>query len=419
MDRRTFLFSASGLAIAPALALDSANGADPLFDAWKQGFIDRAVGAGWSRPQLDQVFDGVTADPSVIANDHRQPELSKPVGDYIAATVSAGRIAQGQSLRYQDAVWLDPIVATYGVPAEILIAVWAMESNYGRFQGGYDVIRSLATLAAEGRRRDWAEGQLFAALRILFTGAATRSQLTGSWAGAMGQTQFTPSDYLAWAVDGDGDGRRDIWTSAPDALASSANFLAHKAAWRRGEPWTYEVILPAGFDYSLAEGPKQPMAAWAALGVRPATPYRPDPGEVAQLLLPAGWTGPAFLAFPNHFAIRAYNNSMAYALAVGLIADGVAGQPGVVKPWPQEPPLTLADRIAAQEALTRLGFDVGAPDGVLGLKTRQAARAWQKSRNLPADGYLNLYLIQQLKADGGVSTPSSAPAPSYSSSPSA
>jgi lytic murein transglycosylase len=406
MDRRIFLFSVSGLAIAPALALDSASGSDPLFEAWKQGFIDRAVGAGWSRTQLDQVFDGLIADPSVIANDHRQPELSKPVGDYIAGTVTAGRIAQGQTLRYQDAVWLDPVVATYGVPAEILIAVWAMESNFGRFQGGYDVIRSLATLAAEGRRRDWAEGQLFAALRILFTGAATRSQLT-------------PSDYLAWAVDGDGDGRRDIWTSAPDALASSANFLAHKAAWRRGEPWTYEVTLPAGFDYSLAEGPKQPMGAWSALGVRLATAYRADPGEVAQLLLPAGWTGPAFLAFPNHFAIRAYNNSMAYALAVGLIADGIAGQPGVVHPWPQEPPLTLADRIAAQEALTRLGFDAGPPDGVLGLKTRQAARAWQKSRNLPADGYLNLYLIQQLKADGGVSTPSSSPPPSSSSSPSA
>jgi lytic murein transglycosylase len=310
------------------------------------------------------------------------------------------------------------VVTTYGVPAEILIAIWAMESNFGKFQGGYDVIRSLATLAAEGRRKDWAEGQLFAALRILFTGAATRTQLKGSWAGAMGQTQFTPSDYLAWAVDGDGDGRRDIWNSTPDALASSANFLAHKAAWRRAEPWTREVTLPAGFDYGLAEGPKQPVDAWSALGVRPATGiYRADPSEVAQLLLPAGWTGPAFLAFPNHFAIRAYNNSMAYALAVGLIASGVAGEPGVVHPWPKEPPLTLADRIAAQEALTRLGFDVGVPDGVLGLKTRQAARAWQKTRGLPADGYLNLFLIQRLKADGGVTTPTSAPAPTYPATP--
>jgi len=406
MDRRSFLFSVSGLTVAPGLGSSAGGGSlgdsDPLFDAWLQGFVDRAAGAGWSRATLTAVFADVTSDARVIKADRAQPELSKPIGDYISAAVSDRRVDQGMRLHAADAAWLDPIAAQYGVPPQILIAIWGMESSYGQIQGGYDVIRSLATLAAEGRRKDWAESQLFAALRILITAQAQRTQLKGSWAGAMGQTQFTPSDYLAWAVDGDGDGKRDIWRSGPDALASTANFMANKAAWRRGEAWAREVIVPEPFDYGLAESLKQPWGAWAQLGLRTADglPVNPaDAAEPAALILPAGWTGPAFLAFPNHYAIRAYNNSMAYALAVGLIADRVAGAPPLLKPWPQEQPIPLADRIAAQESLARLGYDPGTADGVLGLKTRQAARQWQKSRSLPADGYLTFWLIQRLKAD--------------------
>jgi lytic murein transglycosylase len=390
MDRRGFLFSVSGLAVWPSVGSRSAgDGAlgddDPLFEAWLQGFIDRAAGAGWSRANLTSVFAGVTSDARVIKADRAQPELSKPIGDYIAAAASDHRVGQGQRLYASDAVWLDPIAAAYGVPPQILIAIWGMESSYGQVQGGLDVVRSLATLAAEGRRKDWAEAQLFSALRILFTAQAQRGQLKGSWAGAMGQTQFTPSDYLAWAVDGDGDGKRDIWGSAPDALASTANFMANKAAWRRGEAWAREVILPEPFDYGLAENVKQPWAAWASLGVRTADglPVKSaDAAEAAGLILPAGWTGPAFVAFPNHYAIRAYNNSMSYALAVGLIADRVEGAAPLLKPWPQEQPIPLADRIAAQESLARLGYDPGTPDGVLGLKTRQAARQWAPGRRL-------------------------------------
>jgi lytic murein transglycosylase len=406
MDRRGFLFSVSGFAVAPGLG--SMADSDPLFDAWLQGFIDRAAGAGWSRSSLTAAFAGVTSDVRVIKADRAQPELSKPIGDYIGAATSARRIDQGARLHAADATWLDPIAANYGVPPQILIAIWGMESSYGQIQGGYDVVRSLATLAAEGRRKDWAESQLFAALRILITAQAQRTQLKGSWAGAMGQTQFTPSDYLAWAVDGDGDGKRDIWGSAPDALASTANFMANKAAWRRGQSWAREVILPEPFDYGLAEGLKQPWGAWAQLGLRTADGLPvgdADALEAAGLILPAGWTGPAFLAFPNHYAIRAYNNSMAYALAVGLIADRIDGAPPLLKPWPQEQPIPLADRIAAQEALARLGYDPGVADGVLGLKTRQAARQWQKSRSLPADGYLTFWLIQRLKADAGKLAP--------------
>ena len=417
MDRRFFLLSASGAVAAPGAAYGpspSGGVADPLFADWMSGFIDRAAGAGWSRAELAQTFAGLTADPRVIAADSRQPELSKPVSAYIEGAVSDTRIQEGRARREAAAVWLDPIASQYGVPADIVVAIWSMESSFGRIQGSMDVVRSLATLAAEGRRKAFAEDQLFAALRILYTGQATREQLRGSWAGAMGQTQFTPSDYLSFAVDGDQDGRRDIWGSAPDALASTANFLSRKAAWRRGEAWTREVVLPAGFDYGLAEGVKQPTAAWAGLGVRTADgrAWRPaDSEEAAQLLLPAGWTGPALLAFPNHFAIRTYNNSMSYALAVGFLAERISGAAPLVRSWPEEEPISRADRIAAQEALQHMGYDVGEVDGVLGLKTRQAARLWQKTRSLPADGYLTYALIQRLKTEGGVSADAPPPPP--------
>ena len=421
MDRRVFLLAAASVAAAPSASFaqpvnDATDGgaADPLFADWMQGFIDRAAGAGWSRTRLSQTFSGLSADPRVIADDNRQPELSKPVSAYIQGAVSDTRIQEGRAHRAAGAAWMDPISAQYGVPADVLVSIWSVESSFGRIQGSMDVVRSLATLAAEGRRKGWAEDQLFAALRILYTDQATRDQLKGSWAGAMGQTQFTPLDYLSFAVDGDGDGRRDIWGSSPDALASAANFLQKKAAWRRGEAWTREVVLPRGFDYGLAEGVKQPTAAWTAIGVRAANgaSWRAaDSQEAAQLLLPAGWTGPALLAFPNHFAIRAYNNSMSYALAVGFLAERISGAPPLLTPWPVEQPISRADRIAAQEALQHMGYDVGDVDGVLGLKTRQAARRWQASKGLPADGYLTYALIQRLKVDGGSSADAPPPPP--------
>jgi membrane-bound lytic murein transglycosylase B len=269
------------------------------------------------------------------------------------------------------------------------------------------VIRSLATLAAEGRRRDFAEAQLMAALKIVFSGEARRDQLKGSWAGAMGQTQFTPEDYLAWAVDADGDGKRDIWGSSQDAIGSAGQFLARKAAWRRGEGWAREVVLPAqGFDYGLAEGERHPYAWWTDQGVQPAdgqTWSASDAAEAAGLILPAGWSGPAFLILPNHMAIRAYNNATTYALAVGLLADRIAGRAPLVRAWPAETPIGRDDRIAAQAALVKLGFDPGTPDGVMGLRTRAAAREWQRSRGLPADGYLTYGLIQALKLQAGLS----------------
>jgi hypothetical protein len=278
-----------------------------------------------------------------------------------------------------------------------------------------DVIRSLATLAAAGRRRDWAESQIWDALRMIMTGAATREQMKGSWAGAMGQTQMIPEAYLADAVDGDGDGRADIWGSPADALASAANLLAHYG-WMRGGGWAREVLLPAGFDYSVTEGPQQTPMAWALDGVRAASGAdwsAQDANAQAQLITPAGASGPAFLVLPNHFVIRKYNNSTSYALAVGLLADRIAGTGPLTVAWPVEPPMTSQDRIGAQQALITLGFNPGQPDGVIGINTRAAVRAWQKTRGLAADGYLTVDLSHRLQSDaasvGAPATPSKPP----------
>lgn len=373
------------------------------FDAWLKDFRGRALAAGLSPELLDRELSGLTPDPKVISLDGRQPEFSKPVGAYIAGVVSDDHIAIGRAKREQLA-YLPDIEARYGVPRDILLAVWAMESAFGQLQGRFDVVRSMASLAADGRRRAWAEGELIAALKIIDSGEVTRDQLKGSWAGAMGQTQFIPSNYRTTAVDFDGDGKRDIWGSDADSLASAANLLV-KGGWKPGVGWANEVILPAGFDYALAEGPREIPAWWEAKGVRRADglPWTAaDAAQPAGLILPAGAAGPAFLALPNHFAIRAYNNSTAYALGIGLLADRFAGGGPLLTPWPLETALSLSDRMAAQIALARVGFSPGPADGVIGAGTRKALRAWQQSQQLPADGYLSSDMVSRLKAQAGI-----------------
>ena len=418
MDRRTLLFSSFGLAVAPlpqqarlvlaGLQEPTSAGTPPndeAFAAWRESFIAKAVAKGIPEGRVRAELTGITPDPNVIAKDHRQPELTKPISNYLSTSTSAANISRGQAALAARGAALNPIVDATGVPGEVLVAIWGMESAFGAVQGSDDVVRSLATLAFDGRRRDWAEGELIAAFRILERGEARRDQLRGSWAGAMGQTQFMPSDYLAFAVDGDGDGRRDIWGSAVDALASSANFLSHKAAWRREGAIQVEVVVPkSGFDYAITEAGQKSIGEWRRLGLTAPHGF-PDVsvhGDAASLILPMGWRGPGFLAYPNHTAIKAYNNSTAYALGVGLLAGRIGGAPPIAQPWPEDKPLTLDDRMGAQQALLRLGFDPGGADGVIGTGTRRAARAWQQARGLPADGYLSWELIQQLKAEAGV-----------------
>jgi membrane-bound lytic murein transglycosylase B len=407
MHRRSFLaltaascaLSASAAAeVRPSGLLGAAG--DDAFLSWLDGFYSRELGAGWSTTALAAVLSGLAPDPRVLSSNAGQPEFATPIGVYVQHRVTPDTIALGR--RKRDGVaQLGAIRETYGVPGDILTAIWGMETGFGANQGGMDVVRCLATLAAEDpRRKAWAETQLEACLKIVATNAAGRAALRGSWAGAMGQTQLIPSTFLSTAVNADGKGKPDIWNSSADALASAANLLM-KAGWQRGEGWAVEVRLAPKFDYGLSEGPKQPPSWWADKGARRADGRAwsaADAASQAVLLLPAGADGPAFLAFPNHFVIRTYNNSLAYALSVGLLADRIGGAAPLVTAWPKETPLSLEDRMEAQQTLAKLGYSPGPPDGQIGLGTRQALRAWQKDRGLPADGYLSPAMIARLKA---------------------
>lgn len=363
------------------------------FDGWKQGFLDRHGGA--RRAEYERELTGLSPDPTVIRLDGNQPEFSRPAGAYVQNAVTPARIAQAKQ-RADRVPWA--VVQRFGVPTEILLAIWAQESAFGQVQGDFDVIRSLATLAYDGRRRDWAEGQLKNALDIVIDGRRSRPGLKGSWAGAMGQTQFMPDNYLRLGIDQDGDGFVDIWGSDADALASAANLL-DQAGWKRGQTWGYEVLLPDNFDYGLAEGPRHDWAFWRARGVRLA--HGGEPTEVEQLegatiLLPQGARGPAFLALPNHYVIRRYNNSVSYALAIGLTADGIQGKPGLTRTWPDDAPLSREQRIGTQRALTSMGYDTQGIDGIIGANTRAALRRWQIDTGRLADGYLTAELADEL-----------------------
>lgn len=411
MERRTFLLTATAALATPARSEDPvpapvvasppAPPVDSAFQAWLDDFRVRALASGLPAALVERELAGLTPDPRVRGSDRNQPEFSRPFSQYVKRAASEDQAAVGRRKLGELGTVLAPVERDYGVPKEILAAIWGMESGYGAAMGGHDVIRSMATLAADGRRRAFAEEQVLAALRILAAGDVARPQLVGSWAGAMGQTQFIPSNYLQLAVDADGDGRRDIWGSAVDALASSANLLA-KAGWARGGPWALEAAAPPGFDFSVCEDVTQPLSAWSGLGlVRPGGEPWPDDAPDASLIAPTGASGPLFLLAPNHFVIRRYNNAVTYAVAVGLLADRIAGRPGPVRPWPEETPLSLGDRMAVQTALKGQGYDVGDVDGVIGLKSRRALRTWQKSQGLVADGYLSPDMVSRLKALAG------------------
>ncbi len=383
---------------AQPAAATSAEADQAGFEGWKQGFLARHGGA--RRDRYERELAGLGPDLSVIRQDRNQPEFSRPAGTYIQSAASPTRISQGKA-RVDRVPW--EVTQRFGVPAEILVAIWGNESSYGAIQGDHDVVRSLATLAYDGRRRDWAEAQLKDALDIVVDGRRERSGLKGSWAGAMGQTQFMPDNYLRLGVDQNGDGKVDIWGSDADSLASAANLLA-EAGWKRGQTWGYEVVLPSGFDYAEAEGARHPWRYWAQRGVtlaRGGAPTAAEALEEAVILLPQGARGPAFLALPNHYVIRRYNNSVSYALGIGLTADGIAGKPGLVADWPNDAPLSREQRIGAQRALTALGYDTQGLDGVIGANTRSALRRWQIATGKLADGYLTADIADELIRQAG------------------
>lgn len=358
------------------------------FAEWVARFRESARAAGVDEATLSAAFDTVRLRPRAMEADRSQPEFTRTLWDYLDAAVSPQRVATGQQRLTELRHEAEAAASRYGVPAPVLMAVWGIESNYGRNHGDVPVVDALATLGFEGRREAWARGELMAALRILQNRDIDRAHMVGSWAGAMGQTQFMPSSFLAFAVDADGDGRRDIWGSMPDVLASTAHFLA-RAGWRPEEPWGAEVRLPAGFDPARADAAvRQSAAQWAAEGVQTVNGAPlPEMAEAA-ILLPAGVQGPAFVVGRNYRALLRYNNATSYALAVALLSQRIAGGPGVQAPWPRDQrALTRTEIQALQAGLNRLGHEAGAPDGQFGPATRAALRAFQRRMGLPADGH--------------------------------
>lgn len=352
-----------------------------------------------------ETFDGATAGitplPTITAMNANQPEFNRPIWGYLDSAVSARRIKDAQFMLGRYGEVLDAIAAQSGVPKEILVSVWGMESDYGADSGSFSLFAALATLAYDGPRTNYAKPEFLAALRIYQQQRYSLSEMVGSWAGAFGQTQFTPTTFLKYAADGDGDGKIDLWRSPPDALASAARLLSEQG-WTRGQNWGYEVSLPDNFAYEDADLENdKPVSEWSMRGVQTVNG---DPLAVldgnAAIFLPAGARGPAFLVYPNFRVLLKYNNAASYALAISLLADRMMGA-GVVKhAWPRdERALSRSERLQFQTNLLAMGFDPGTPDGVLGRRTRAALRQYQKSKALTADGFPTAALLSLLEAD--------------------
>lgn len=392
-------FASSG---APGLPPLADGPIPPAFTAFVESQWPAAEARGVTRATFAAAFRGVGPDDDVLAKATSQPEFSRAIWDYLDDMAAESRIATGRDMLVRHRALLDRIEATYGVDRHVVVAIWGMESSYGAILRDptkvKNVVRALATLGWRGgSRAAYGRQQLNAVLRILEHHDVDARHMTGSWAGAMGQTQFIPTTYLAYAVDFDGDGRRDIWTSVPDALASTANYL-RKSGWQAGATWGYEVVLPPGFDSSL-EGRSASLADWTARGVvRAAGSAFPRPGDQATLLLPAGPGGPAFLTLRNFQAIKRYNNANAYALGVGHLADRLAGGGPFVKPWPRGyTPLDEAGRAELQSRLNAIGFPLEKIDGKVGPQTVAAIRAFEAQRGLAVTGNASLELLTLLR----------------------
>ncbi len=373
--------------------------AQGTFASWQQDFRRIAIAEGIDPRLFDTAFEGVELNEAVIGFDRFQPEFSKPIWEYLDRAVSQTRIREGRQNRREFRRLLRRIEARYKVDAEVLVAIWGLESNFGQNRGDIYTIEALATLAYDGRRARYGSRQLLAALQILQEGHVSRAEMVGSWAGAMGHTQFIPTSFLALAADYDGDGKRDIWSDDPaDALASAANYL-HENGWKQGRTWGVEVVLPEGFDYAQADiNNRQSAGFWRASGVRAANGSRLPDYSNAALLLPAGAGNPVFLVYNNFRVIQRYNNSVSYAMSVGHLADRIAGGGGFVQPWARENAgLSREEIVELQTRLTAAGFSTGGTDGIAGAKTRSAIIAYQRHLGIQADGFATAALLERLR----------------------
>ena len=387
------------IAAAIFLSVNLPATAQSPFEAWRQGFRATALAQGIYPRQFDTAFQGVTPNAEVIAADRFQPEFSKPIWDYLDSAVSPDRVREGRRNHRRLRRLLRRIAARYQVDSEIVTAIWGIESNYGQNRGDIYTIEALATLAYDGRRARYGTRQLIAALKILQAGQVSRAEMLGSWAGAMGHTQFIPTSFLALAVDFNGDGKRDIWGDNPaDALASTANYL-HKNGWVQGQPWGVEVVLPDGFDFSKADiNFRQSASYWRALGVRRADGRALPNYSEAALLLPAGAGNPVFAVYKNFRVIQSYNQSVSYAMSVGHLADRIAGGGGFITPWARNAAdLSREQIVELQTLLTAKGFSTGGTDGVAGAKTRTAIIGYQRRIGLEANGFPSAALLTRLR----------------------
>lgn len=369
------------------------------FSRWVSGFRRRALAQG-IRPQVyDAAFQGVRYDPEIVDRDRNQSEFTKQIWDYLDTAVSQTRIRNGREALRRNRRTLNGIEDRYGVEAEVVAAIWGLESAYGTFRGETPIIEALATLAYDGRRGRFFEDQLIAALRIVQSGDVSPRNMKGSWAGAMGHTQFIPTSFLAYAVDHNGDGRRDIWSDDPtDALASTAAYLS-SFGWTKGQPWGVEVILPPGFDYALTgERIKKSPRTWANLGVRtPRGTIVPNHGR-ASILLPAGARGVAFMIFDNFHVLERYNTADAYVIGVGHLSDRIAGGDALKAAWPRnDRNLAFSEKQEMQRRLTSKGFQTYGVDGIIGPNTIAAIRAYQRSVGLIPDGYASFDILKRLR----------------------
>lgn len=385
---------------APAQTED-AKAADAKFAAFVRDFRSTAIAAGIRPETYDRAMAGVVRNPRIEQANLQQPEFVKPIWEYLDSAVSDKRVSKGAELLAANAPTLEKIENRFGVQREYLVAIWGIETNYGPDMGHFNMFEALATLAYDGPRTDYGRRELIAALKMMERENLDPAQMTSSWAGAFGQTQFIPSSFLVNAVDEDGNGTADLWHSSADALASTAKLLSD-AGWRGGARWGTEVQLPVDFDYGEADiDTVKSVGDWKKLGVRRASGEAlSDSDRPASILIPAGAHGPAFMVFDNFKTVLKYNNAQSYALAVCYLADRIKGGAPIMAPWPRnELPLTRDERIAFQNDLKRLGYDPGDIDGVLGHRVRASLRAYQKAHGLPADGFATEALLARMERE--------------------
>ena len=384
------------LFLAPAVG---ARAQDAAFDAWLNGVRRDAATAGISQATIEAALTGLAPIERVLELDRRQPEFTRTFWSYLDRAVTRDRIERGRALVAKHGELLRRIQRRYNVQPAYLVAFWGLESDFGKHTGGFSVIGALATLAYDARRGAFFRAQLLDALRILDQGHVSAAEMEGSWAGAMGQLQFIPSTFVNYAVDFDGDGRRNIWTDLPDVFASAANYLS-SIGWRGDEKWGREVRLPADFDWEMAAlSLRKPLEEWRRLGIR-----RSDGGALpvadisGAIVAPGGHKGPAFLVYGNFDKILHWNRSLLYAIAVGHLADRIAGRGPLYAARPaKEEPLSRAQVEEMQGLLAALGFDAGEPDGVVGSRTRAALRAFQRRAKVPPDGYPTPELLASIR----------------------